>query len=168
MLVIDTPRLELIAATADLLTLEMEDPAGFAVALNARVSPAWPPGEYDRDAISFFRDRLAEHPEHAGWYGWYAREREEGDLVGAVGYFGPPSEGRVEIGYSLVEAFRGQGFARELVEALVTHAREQGVASVQAHVQEANSPSIRVLERCGFMKEGPGDEVGSLRYQREA
>lgn len=168
MLTIDTPRLELIAATADLLTLELEDPAGFAAALDARVSLAWPPGEYDRDAILFFRERLTEHPEHAGWYGWYAREREEGDLVGAVGYFGPPSEGRVEVGYSLVEAFRGQGFARELVEALVTRAREQGVASVQAHVQEANRSSIRVLERCGFSLEGPGEAPGSQRYVREA
>ncbi len=166
MLSLDTPRLELIAATVDLLTLELDDPAGFAKALEAEVGIDWPPGEYDRDAITFFRDQLRAAPEQAGWFGWYAREREEGSLVGAAGYFGPPVEGRVEIGYSLVEAHRGQGFAREIVTTLVDHALAQGVKAVQAHVHRDNLASIRVLERCGFARDGSGEEPGQLRYVR--
>ncbi len=164
MLVLATPRLDLIAATARLHTLELEDRVAFAEALDSEVDPAWPPGEYDADAIAFFRDQLAAHPERVGWLSYYVRLREGACLVGAAGYFGPPEQGQVEIGYSLLEAHQGKGYATEVVLALDARARSQGVRRVIAHTAEVNAPSQRVLERCGFVREGPGRGAGSLRY----
>jgi hypothetical protein len=64
-----TPRLELVPATLELLEAELTSPEHLASGLGAVVPEGWTPGEYDRPATSYFRARLAEHPEDVGWYG---------------------------------------------------------------------------------------------------
>jgi RimJ/RimL family protein N-acetyltransferase len=169
MLTIRTERLDLVAATLAHLDSELKSPSELGAILCARVPDGWPPGEYDRPAIEFFRARLAEETDGAGWYTWYAVERSPhgqcATVVGAGGYFGPPTRGSVEIGYSVLPAFRGRGFATELVAALVSRAfSTPGVISIIAHTQADNLGSITVLERCGFAPVGPGQEPGTVRY----
>jgi len=55
---IETHRLTLIPQTLEHLRIELEEPGRLGVMLNARVPPGWPPGEYDRDAMEFFRSLL--------------------------------------------------------------------------------------------------------------
>jgi len=55
---IKTPRLNLVAATPALLIAELTSRWKLGAALNAIVPEDWPPGEYDRDAIEFFYERL--------------------------------------------------------------------------------------------------------------
>src|SRR5687767_15036599 len=106
-LTLRTPRLTLIAATLQHLDAELKGRGFLEGLLDAAVPDSWPPGEYDIDAIRFFRERLIEEGAAAeGWYGWYAvadgSAGERRRLVGAAGYFGPPDdEGVVEIGYSV-------------------------------------------------------------------
>jgi RimJ/RimL family protein N-acetyltransferase len=137
------------------------------------VSREWPSGEYDRDAMEFFRARLEEGGDAAvGWYGWYAVRNEDADgpraLVGAGGYFGPPDEeGRVEIGYSVLPAWQRRGYAGEIVDALRARAfGVPGVTLVVAHTTKENAGSVAVLARCGFAHAGPGAEPGTLRFER--
>lgn len=89
-----TARLQLIAANLTHLEAELEAPGALAALLDARVPASWPPGQYDRDAMLFFRTQLIEGgPAVVGWYGWYAvREAIAGarELVGNGGFFGPP------------------------------------------------------------------------------
>ncbi len=105
---LSTPRLELIAATLEHICAEIGAPGCLSSLLHARVEPGWPPGEYDGDAMKFFRDRLQEGGEAVvGWYSWYAVQRATPDqpsiLIGAGGYFGPPNDaGEVEIGFSIM------------------------------------------------------------------
>ncbi len=170
MLMIRTERLDLVAASIDYLDAELESPLRLAALLGARVPEGWPPGEYDRPAIEFFRARLAENPEAVGWYGWYAVERggegRPATLLGAGGYYGPPSaDGTVEVGYSILPVFQGRGFATELVRALVARAfSTTGVARVIAHTFPGNAGSVKVLERSGFVPVGPGREPGTVQY----
>jgi ribosomal-protein-alanine N-acetyltransferase len=170
MLTIRTDRLDLVAATLDHLEAELRSPPELARLLGASVPAGWPPGEYDRQAIEFFRSRLAEDRGSAGWYGWYAILRSSechgGTVVGAGGYFGPPAaDGTVEIGYSIVPEFQCRGFATELVRALVRRViSTPGVTRVIAHTSPDNIGSVKVLERCGFSVAGPGRESGSLQY----
>ena len=153
---IRTPRLTLVPSTPALLHLEMDDLTGFAAALEAVVPQDWPPGEYDRDAMEFFLQKMAEGGDAAtGWYGWYAvlrgTESERANLVGGGGYLGPPDEnGCVEIGYSVSEQWRGQGIAAEMVTALVKNAFARGAAKIIAHTRPDNPGSIAVLKNCGF------------------
>ncbi len=165
-----TRRLDLIPASPGHLEAELASPACLAALLDATVPDGWPPGEYDRPAIEFFRARLTQHPECLGWYSWYAIERDpegkKGRLAGAGGYFGPPTaDGSVEIGYSIMPEFRGRGLAGELAHALGERAfTTTGVTHVLAHTRPENLASVRVLERCGFRPAGPGREEGSIRF----
>ena len=96
--ILESHRLTLIASTLAHLRTEFESPQQLASLLNAAVSPEWPTGEYDRDAMEFFRARLEEGGEAVeGWYGWYAVRSADREgpraLVGGAGYFGPPDCG---------------------------------------------------------------------------
>lgn len=168
---IQTVRLDLIAATLEHVQTELTAPDRLGSLLGAVVPEGWPAGEYDTAAMEFFRGRLEQGgSEVVGWYGWYAVRREEAGspatLVGSGGYLGSPSpEGEVEIGYSLLPASRGQGYATEITQALVDRAlADPRVRRIIAHTQQDNQASIRVLERCGFSRTGAGEEPGSLRF----
>ncbi len=167
-----THRLDLIASTLDHLLAELESTERFAAVLGVEVGPGWPPGEYDRNAIEFFRDRLLEGGEEVvGWYGWYAVRRASVDLpavlVAACGFFGPPEErGEVEIGYSVVASFRRQGYATEIVHALVDIAfSDPGVQRVVARTTQRNIASISTLKRAGFIQATAADGEGIIRFE---
>jgi RimJ/RimL family protein N-acetyltransferase len=166
-------RLTLVASTLAHVRTELESPDQLATLLDAAVSTAWPTGEYDRDAMEFFRARLEEGGEEVeGWYGWYAIRADAAEgpptLVGAGGYFGPPDgNGVVEIGYSVLPEWQHRGYASEMVRMLVEHAFSlPRVERVIAHTTEANPASMAVLLRNGFQVAGPGREIGSLRFER--
>jgi RimJ/RimL family protein N-acetyltransferase len=158
-----TARLRLTPATQETLRLELDDPAAFAAHLGVRLPLDWPPGEYDRDAIQFFLEKMIEGGLSAvGWYGWYAilQGGEPEALVGCGGYLGAPDEAScVEIGYSICEQWRGKGLAKELVQALVDRAWSLGARKIVAHTTLANPASIAVLLSCGFQQASGSDQV---------
>ena len=172
MMPIRTERLELVPASLAHVEADMESPESLGQLLGAAVPASWPPGEYDRSAMEFFRARLRESDAAVGWYGWYAIHRPaEGHgsvVIGAGGYLGPPSsDGVVEVGYSIAPEFQARAFATELVQALVLRAFSvPGVVRVIAHTNAANAGSIKVLERCGFTPAGAGNEPDTLQYER--
>lgn len=165
-------RLDLVPASLRHLEAELQAPGALAALLGVPVPDDWPPGDYDREAIAFFRARMLEGgPAAEGWYSWYGIARNAAGhrerLVAAAGYFGPPAGGAVEIGYSVAASARGRGYASELVRALVARAfGDPAVREVVAHTAEANLASVKVLERCGFRRAGPGSEPGTVRFTR--
>jgi ribosomal-protein-alanine N-acetyltransferase len=170
---IRTARLELIAMNLASVEAELTGPDLLSALLGVKLPKSWPPGEYDRDALLYFRGRLRDsRGEQASWYSWYAINitalGERRALVGAVGYFGPPVAGSVEIGYSLVPEARGQGFATECVQALVDRALGfPEVRRVIAHTRgDTNLASRKVLHRCGFQRVGPRADGDLVRYER--
>ena len=171
---IATSRLDLLPATVPRLEAELESDARLGLLLDAQVPYGWPPGEYDGPAIRYFLERLIENPDAVGWYGWYALLRSSAGgsriLVGAGGFFGPPNaEGLVEIGYSVLPAFEGRGFATELVRALVEHAfSDRRVRRIVAHTTKENIGSIKVLQRAGFTFAGTDQETGTVEYARQS
>ncbi|MBK8596979.1 MAG: GNAT family N-acetyltransferase [Holophagales bacterium] len=169
-----TPRLSLVAATLRHVEAELTGPRSLALLLGAAVPASWPPGEYDRHAQEYFRDRLAAaSPADAGWFGWYGITRTapfaSPTLVVAAGFVGPPGEdGTVETGYSVVPEARGLGYATEAVKALLAWALRNGASRVIAHTTPANAASVTVLLRCGFVEDGPGEEPGTVRFATRA
>lgn len=164
--------LSLVAATLLHILTELETPDQLSVLLNATVSSAWPTGEYDRDAMEFFRTCFEQGGDAViGWYGWYAIRDADGEsprtLIGAGGYFGPPdADGTVEIGYSILPEWQRRGYASAMVDALVEHARAlHNVARAIAHTTPENAASVAVLRRCGFLAAGAGRESGTIRFE---
>ena len=156
-MMLSTNRLELVAATLDHVCAELESADRLASLLRAHAEPGWPPGEYDREAQVFFRDRLKEGGASVtGWYCWYALRHGSSDapltLIGACGYFGPPSEeGIVEIGFSILPGWQNLGYATDSAGLLIKNAfTDSRVQKVIAHTTPMNLASRKVLEKCGF------------------
>lgn len=170
-LMLATARLDVVAATLDHVHAELDGCERLAALLHGDVEAGWPPGEYDRDAQEFFRDRLREGgPEVVGWYTWYALRRggpQRAVLVGAAGFIGPPSEeGDAEIGFSIMPAWRGHGYATELVGALLTWALDDPrVRRIVAHTTPQNAASCRVLEKSGFHRAGHTEEPQTMCFE---
>jgi RimJ/RimL family protein N-acetyltransferase len=109
------------------------------------------PAEGDRAGAGMFAKSTAER--EFGPFGNYRIDRRaDGVAIGSLGFYGPPdAEGRVTIGYGLVEAERGQGYATEAVRALIELCRAHAdVTVVEADTNHDNSASQRVLAKSGF------------------
>jgi RimJ/RimL family protein N-acetyltransferase len=76
----------------------------------------------------------------------------DGLTVGTAGFYGPPGEdGRVTIGYGMVESAWGRGYGTEAVAGLIEVCRRHGgVTAVDADTDLDNIASQRVLEKNGF------------------
>lgn len=93
--------------------------------------------------------------------------REDDRAVGAMGFHGAPADGRVEIGYDLVEEARGNGYATEALRTLSAWALEQdAVHTVVAVVEEPNVPSQKVVTRAGFTE--VSRQEGRITYELRA
>lgn len=78
-------------------------------------------------------------------------ERETGEVVGGVGFFGPPHNGRLEVGYGIVPSRRRRGYATEAVAAMLEYGFAQpAVAEVIATTELDNAASIGVLVKSGL------------------
>jgi [ribosomal protein S5]-alanine N-acetyltransferase len=78
-------------------------------------------------------------------------ERDTSAVVGGVGFFGPPQDGEVEIGYGIVPSRQRRGYATEAVQAMVADILQlDSVRTVTANVDLDNPASIRVLEKSGL------------------
>jgi RimJ/RimL family protein N-acetyltransferase len=164
-----TERMRLVAATAPLIRAEMEDRAELSERLRADVPAEWPPDEMLAEALSWFHSQLEENPGIAGWLAWYGIAGGDPDvLVASAGFTGPPAGGVVEVGYSVLPAFRRRGYGTEMVRALVDLAlRAPGVRCVVADARRDNAPSVGLLCRLGFTEAGPGAEPGLVRFAKE-
>ena len=106
------------------------------------------PFEGDLDALSALLQATEDgrDPRPFGYY----QIRLGGRAVGGIGFFGPPQEGEVEIGYGLAPSARGHGYAAEALVGLLGRARELGVRTVRARTETGNLASRRTLEHAGF------------------
>ena len=69
-----------------------------------------------------------------------------------------------EIAYDLAPTYWGRGVASEACRKLAEWAlRDLGYARIQATVLDTNQASLRVLERCGFQREGLLHAIASRR-----
>lgn len=108
---------------------------------------------------------------HRPEFGLYVLvRREDGRAVGSMCFHAAPDEdGRTEVGYDLVEAARGRGYATEALRALAGWAlARDDVRRLFAVVEHGNAPSRAVLERAGFVRVDEGAEedayeLGSAR-----
>ncbi len=163
---IQSRRLNLIAATTELIKKDIQGRGFLSGALDVSVPECWPPDLYGPRAMQFSLAQLDE-PSEQGWSFWYlATADESSELVGICGFKGrPDGAGSVEIGYSILDRFQRRGYATEAVQRLVGWAfSHHNVNEVCAETLPHLSQSIRVLEKNGFQRAGAGSEAGVIRY----
>jgi ribosomal-protein-alanine N-acetyltransferase len=118
-----------------------------------RFPPEWP-GE-DRRVLEI---RLEQMTKDQALQEWLLRiaALPDGTMVGHAGFHGPPRErGEVEMGYTVLPAFRSQGYATEAARALMAWAQAAlGVTAFVASVSPGNAASLRLVQRLGFRQAG--------------
>jgi [ribosomal protein S5]-alanine N-acetyltransferase len=92
----------------------------------------------------------------------FAVRLADGTFVGTSG-FGGPRDGVPGFGYWIGAPFRGRGYATEAGNACIAHARRLGVRRMVAETFPGNAASVRVLEKLGFLAEGPVERNYPLR-----
>ncbi|CQR45829.1 Putative ribosomal N-acetyltransferase YdaF [Paraliobacillus sp. PM-2] len=90
-------------------------------------------------------------------YGFGIFTNQTDKLIGTVNLFFVEryTAEKCMIGYGLDYRYKGNGYMTEAVQLAVRFAfKEAGFHRIEAGVMPRNTGSIRVLENCGFMKEG--------------
>lgn len=108
------------------------------------------------DALAAALDRHIAHWQTHGFGWWIARRRDTGAFVGRGGLRVVIVEGvpAVEVGYGFVVDAWGQGYATELTRAAIRVAFDLlGLRGLVCFTLPENTPSRRVMEKCGFVFE---------------
>ena len=101
------------------------------------------------------------HPEHRDWYAMWIIEKADGTQIGDLCFKGLEAGKNPEIGYGILEAFQGHGYATEAVGLALQWAfRHPAVKAVEAETDPENAASQRVLSKCGFHPLGISGEEG--------
>jgi [ribosomal protein S5]-alanine N-acetyltransferase len=165
---LQTDRLELIAATADVIDAELNNPIELESLVSARLADGWPPPELDERVLRLFLHYLSADTANVGWRAWYyvLKTGPERVLVGNGGFKGPPDhDGMVELGYSVMPAYQRRGICTEAVRSLISWAfKHPEVRSVRAETDSDNAASLRVMEKSGLRHTGPGTGEDEVRY----
>ncbi|MDP9008478.1 MAG: GNAT family N-acetyltransferase [Pseudomonadota bacterium] len=164
-----TPRLSLIAITPEMLLSEKNGDGRLGDLIQCVIPANWPPTDWEPHVLDFLLMQFAEHPEQLGWSRYVSVVPPDGRraLIGTLGAFTKASRrSECEIGYSILAPHEGQGFASEGARALIDYLRRNAwLSSIIAHSFPSLRASIRVMEKCGMVFDGEGEEPGTIRYR---
>jgi ribosomal-protein-alanine N-acetyltransferase len=106
-------------------------------------------------------------PEHAVWHTeWVICRKEDGAVVGGIGFRGAPQNKTVEISFFIDAPYRGNGYASEALKSICEWAFMQPDAYfIRAAAEEGNTAALHVLSKNGFLPPGEGQE--GWRYELE-
>lgn len=98
-------------------------------------------------------------------YEWKIILRETDEFLGLAGFFLSLDKFRLgEIYYKLLPEFWGNGYATEVARNLIyTGFNTFNLHKVEAGVATGNSRSIKVLEKCGMIREGLRRKILPIR-----
>lgn len=84
-----------------------------------------------------------------------------GAFAGTIGaYDYNVQDNSIEIGYSVVREYWGNGYATEAVRAVVQYLQQElGMTAIRAWSHKDNAASIRVLEHAGFVCTGADGDI---------
>jgi len=164
---IRSARLDLVPFTPEFLRASLDGNLVEAQQLLGVPLPAgWP------DIPDTYRRRLGQLEADPSLQPWLMRGmvlRSTNCLIGRIGFHDAPgaaylqelSPGGAELGYTVFEEHRRQGFATEAAEALMRWARsEHAVTRFVVSVSPANTPSLGLAAKLGFHRIGSHiDEV---------
>lgn len=128
----------------------------------------------DKDVMRFFPsvqsrqqsdsgvDRLRGHIEEYGFGFWAAALRESDRFVGMIGIQHASAEvpcaPAVEIGWRLDKSVWGQGLAPEGARAALAYGfAAEGLEEIVSFTAAINTPSARVMEKIGMVRDKAGD-----------
>jgi RimJ/RimL family protein N-acetyltransferase len=159
--VIHSPRLELIALSADFLYASIQgDLESAARLIDLAIPNDWLQAKW------LMEIRLAKLRGDPALEPWLLRAiglRETRTMVGFIGFHAQPgaeylqsyAPGGIEFGYTIFPEYRKKGFASEAAAALIQWAIcEHDVTHFVVSINPDNEPSLRLARKLGFHKIG--------------
>lgn len=161
-----TPRLRLVPITLDaiLAVLDHDKPRAEAI-VGAAFPASWPSDELLVSGFPYSRDAIRARPEVRLWGDSLVLLKDEPRVIGSVVFHGHPTDGIAEVGYSIEDAYRANGYATEATRACVEWALAQpGIEAVQATTFEWHLASLGVIRGVGMKQVAVRDHdtLGSL------
>jgi RimJ/RimL family protein N-acetyltransferase len=168
---IQTPRLQLIAITLEMIHADRARLPGFAKLVDAELPEGWPPEGWDDQAYDYMADKMTRYPDSRGWGRYIALKPENAGrriLIGTCGATLPLElSDDPEIGYGLLPAYQRQGYATEAVAALIAWIfSHPHIRSVHAQTFPRLEASLRVMLKNGMRFAGPGHEEATVLYRK--
>ena len=171
MVILHTPRIDLIALSAHQLLQYLEQPDQLETELKIPVSRSIGTERVQR-AIRMKLEKMAlvEQERHTWYTYWLLVIRSVPFGAGLVGFKGVPDpNGEVEIGYGIDPVYRSQGYMTEAVCRMIEWAFEEKdcLTVVARDIMKLNVASQRVSEKSGMTKYDESEESLSYRIGRE-
>ncbi|MHB9034706.1 MAG: GNAT family N-acetyltransferase [Anaerolineae bacterium] len=151
---LETSAIIVVALSVEQLRLASVDLPAYAASLGC---PNYTPEQPEADLIDALKKMISSleaSPQLWPWNtNWAIISKQEQAVIGGIDFHGPPDqEGRIEIGYGLDKAFRGQGYMGQAVSLMVAWGLAQpDVKLIEAETYLDNWASQRVLQRKGFV-----------------
>jgi ribosomal-protein-alanine N-acetyltransferase len=119
------------------------------------------------ELIRFYR-----MPEPRGQHRWIIVRKEDGTKMGTCGFHCYDKlNRRTEMGYDLYPSYWGRGYMLEAMRVIISFAKaHMDVNEMNACIHAENQPSIRLIEKLGFIRTGSeqvafrGKEYQHFRY----
>lgn len=104
------------------------------------------------DEIRWYRSLV----EEGSGIRWGITHKETGKMIGSCGFHNrEPKHFRAEIGYELSREYWGKGIASEALQAVVRYGFDHlRLERIEALIEPENEPSLRLVEKNGFLREG--------------
>jgi ribosomal-protein-alanine N-acetyltransferase len=163
---IRTERLDLISMSPGFIEALLDGRRDQAAAkLGCALPEDWPD---DHDA-RFLHLRHGDMERNPGNQQWYARAislRAAREMIGHIGFHGPPADGWAEMGYTVFEPHGRKGYAEESVLGMMRWARKtHGIQTFRLSIDPENEPSLALAAKLGFVKAGERiDPVDGLEH----
>lgn len=110
----------------------------------------------DREAVETLIEKYMLSFETEGKYRWAIQLKETGECVGLIAFFSlDPVNEHGEIEYGIGREYWGRGLITEACKAVIQYGFEtMGLHRIQISYKEYNKASLRIIEKCGFTREG--------------
>lgn len=126
------------------------------------VAKEWPGVEFFF-YLPYVLESVKEDPNKAKWTHLIILKAEN-KIIGEVSAQGNPEiTGEAELGYGIVEAYAGNGYATEGAQAFLDWLVSEKIKTIRAKTYLYHKKSQHILQKLGFIKTGEGLFVGDER-----
>lgn len=148
---IQTNRLTLIPITLEITKSLINGSSKEIENLGIKCDKEWPT-EDTMDILPIISASLEKSKIPTGFETWMIVDKNNKKIIGDIDFHGEPNEnGKVEIGFGLVEHEREKGFGFESLNAIMDWLNfQESVKVIKAECLISNKPSARILEKSGF------------------
>lgn len=161
-----TGRLDLVSISPDAIEALLAGRRDEAAAILAcRIPDGWP-DEHDAAFLKLRLNQMRDDPPTQEWLARAIALRESGEMIGHIGFHGPPQDGWAELGYTVLEPHRRRGYALEAIRGMMRWAAgAHGIHTFRLSISPDNEPSLRLAAKLGFTHIGEQmDEEDGLEY----